>query len=550
MTFLPIVGRELRVRTSQAGFRWLRVALAGFAVLACLQWFNFNLASFTAAGVGPQSFAMLARLAFVLALGAVLLTADCVSGERRDGTLGLLFLSTLRSREIVLGKLAVSGLTALYAMLGFLPVLLLPLLAGGLTGGQVFRTALALLNLLFVSLATGLAVSVFVRTQIQAIVGAVFALTLVCLLPAFGELISRDWLGWQLTWLSPITSFLNANPADYQRSPTTPFWYWCPLALSHALGWALVGLASLALARNWPAVFQARALKAPPPQVRGLLGAPRMFLSGTVQRKRAFAPVARAMLRMPGQQGPAWLGACLSVVGSFGATAAMRGLGSVWAAMSVNAVFGFMSAAMFAFVGGRFLFEARRNGELELLLVTPAGARGILREQRFALVRLLRCPFYFAVVGTIPVAASAAGANSLLGLAQGLSYIGGVASGVLAAAWMGAWVATWARNQFSLVGWVVGLVELAPIAAAYLLPVVLLGGQVQLFAAWIMILPTLFVVKNLVFVAYARARLRREFRVADGIRFDWFRARPGTSVLPAPDASGDSNGRDARATTS
>ena len=61
-----------------------------------------------------------------------------------------------------------------------------------------------------------------------------------------------------------------------------------------------------------------------------------------------------------------------------------------------------------------------------------------MKQVRLKQVRLLRWPFYFAVLGAIPVAASAASSNSLLGLAQGLSYVGGVATGVLAAAWMGA----------------------------------------------------------------------------------------------------------------
>lgn len=518
MTFLPIVERELRVRASQAGFRWLRVALAGFAVLACLQWFYFNLPSFNAAGLGQQSFTSLVRLAFVLALGAALLTADCVSGERREGTLGLLFLTTLKSRDVTWGKFMSSSVTALYAMLGFLPILWLPVLAGGVTGGEVFRFALALMNLMLVSLAVGLLVSVFARHQFGAILQTCFALLLLALLPKFLELITRGTLDVPFSRLSPVTPSLLAGEATVQQAGAAGFWW--ALGFSHALGWMLVGAANFALARNWPVMFAPESVKPPPPEVRGLLGAPRMVLSGAVRRKRAFAPVARAILRMPGQEGLAWLGACVSVAGSLGATAALRGLGSVWAAMSVNAVFGFMSAALFAFVGGRFIFDAKRNGELELLLVTPAGAKGILREQRFALVRLLRRPFYFAIMGGIPVAVSAVGSNALLGLAQGLSYVGSVGSGILAACWMGAWVATWARNQFSLIGWTVGLVELAPIAAAYLLPILLMGAQRTLFEGWIVFLPTLLVAKNLVFVAFARERLRREFRVNHGVRFE------------------------------
>ncbi|HQU46125.1 MAG TPA: hypothetical protein PK867_25150, partial [Pirellulales bacterium] len=43
-----------------------------------------------------------------------MLTADCISSERREGTLGLLFLTDLRGHDVVLGKLVVAGLGAFY----------------------------------------------------------------------------------------------------------------------------------------------------------------------------------------------------------------------------------------------------------------------------------------------------------------------------------------------------------------------------------------------------------------------------------------------------
>lgn len=517
MNWSPIIERELRVRAGQAGFRWLRVALAGFAILACLQWFNFNTTSMWSANLGQQSFAMLARIAFVLALGACILTADCVSSERREGTLGLLFLTTLKSQDVALGKFVASGLTALYALLGFVPMLLLPLLTGGVTGGEVLRVALALLNLMFISLAVGLCVSVFARSQFNAILSAFAFLAALCLAPPFVEMITRSTLEGSFSLLSPVTACFAAPEAAFANNPA-PFWWSLPM--SHALGWAILSATAFALGRNWREIYAPRAARVPPPQVHGLIGAPRAVLDKAALRRRVFAPVARAVLRMPGQEGLAWLGACLSVTGSLAATFALRGLGSVWAAASVTAIFSFSCAALFAFVAGRFLFEARRNGELELLLVTPVGARGILREQRFALVRLLRGPFYFAVVGAIPVAVVGATMLELVGLAQGLSYIGSVASGILAACWMGSWFATGAKHHFSVIGWTVGVVELLPTAVVYVLPLLMLGGWRGLFEAWIVALPTIFVVKNLVFIAYARERLRREYRVNDGIRFN------------------------------
>ncbi|MSU59436.1 MAG: hypothetical protein EXS35_14905 [Pedosphaera sp.] len=524
MTVLPIVARELRVRALHAGFHWLRPVLAGFAVLTSLQC----LANFSAADVGPASFHLLARLAFVVALGVAVVTADCVSSERREGTLGLLFLTTLKSRDVTLGKFAATGLTALYALLGFAPVLMLPLLAGGVTGGEVLRTSLALVNLMFVSLAAGLLVSVFARTQFGAILLAFFTLAFIALGPYFVQMMMRGLHPFP-SLFSPLFAFWTAADQTFVVRAggvstfvvrATAYWWWS-LAAGHLIGWLMVGTAVFALGRNWREIYQTRAAKVPPPQVRGLIGAPRILMSGVALRKRAFAPVARAVLRMPGQQGIAWLGACLSLVGSLAAAFALRGMGSIWAATSVTVIFGFACSALFAFVAGRFFFEARRSGELELLLVTPSGAKGILREQRFALVRMLRGPFYLAVVGAIPVAVSGVSlmeGRELLGLALALCHVAGVASGIIAICWTGMWFGARVNHPLGIIGWSVGLVELLPIALAYLLPLLLIGWSANFFDLWVFIVPALLVLKNFFFIAFARERLRAEFRTGDGAK--------------------------------
>jgi hypothetical protein len=530
MTVLPIVARELKVRSTHAGFHWLRLALAGFAILSCLQWFNFNLLSLNSGDVGRLSFRVLTQIAFVVAIGSAVLTSNCVSGERRDGTLGLLFLTTLKSSDVTLGKFVACGLTALYGLLGFAPVLMLPLIAGGVTGGEVFRVILALLNLMFVSLSAGLFVSVFARTYFAAILMAFALLALLSLAPLVAQIMVRGTFPFPLM-LSPVATFIASSATDGGAA------FWWELMASQCEGWLLIGLATFALKCNWQEVFQPRARKSPPPQVRGLIGAPRMLLAGLETKKRAFAPVARAVLRMPGQQGIAWLAACISVIGSLFAAFAMRSLGSIWAATSVTVIFGFACSALFASVAGRFFFEARRSGELELLLVTPSGAKGILREQRFALVRMLRGPFYLAIVGSIPVAVSGVsllGEKEILGLMLALCHVAGLASGIIAITWMGMWFGSRVNQPLGIIAWSVGLVELLPIALAYLLPLVFLGWSNGFFAIWILIVPLLLLLKNFFFIAFARERLRREFRVGDGVRFSrLFRAAAlPTETLP------------------
>src|SRR5262245_10869138 len=63
-------------------------------------------------------------------------TADSISIERREGTLGLLLLTDLTGREIVIGKVAAASVQSLMTVVAVLPAFALPLLAGGVTGGE------------------------------------------------------------------------------------------------------------------------------------------------------------------------------------------------------------------------------------------------------------------------------------------------------------------------------------------------------------------------------------------------------------------------------
>src|SRR5687767_8468834 len=159
MKALPIVARELRVasrRSRTYARRWV-VALA--AVLFG-GWFVWTFSSLRILGVGQtQIFQNLAQTIFVLCLFAGITTADCLSEEKREGTLGLLFLTDLKSYDIVLGKLAATSLNAFYALLGLIPMLSLAVLLGGVTIGDVAGVSLVLANTMFLSLSLGMLIS-------------------------------------------------------------------------------------------------------------------------------------------------------------------------------------------------------------------------------------------------------------------------------------------------------------------------------------------------------------------------------------------------------
>src|SRR5215471_16537149 len=156
MTFLPIVHRELRAasrRKSTFRIRWWTAFLA--MAMSC-GGLLFAWAASGGGSFGKALFLVLATYTFGLCLLAgVFQTATCLSEEKREGTLGLLFLTDLKGYDIVLGKLVATSLSAFYGILAVLPMLAIPLLMGGIAGNEFWRMAIVLLVTFLYSLAIG-----------------------------------------------------------------------------------------------------------------------------------------------------------------------------------------------------------------------------------------------------------------------------------------------------------------------------------------------------------------------------------------------------------
>lgn len=163
MILRPVIERELRVaaRTRQTYRNRFFAALGMIAVLLFILWES---RSSNQARLGSETFSFLTFTALVLSLLAGFFhTADCISEERREGTLGLLFLTDLRSLHVVVGKLFARSIPALFALTTVVPVLALPFLLGGVTPGELQRVALVLLNALWLSLAAGVFASTLAK---------------------------------------------------------------------------------------------------------------------------------------------------------------------------------------------------------------------------------------------------------------------------------------------------------------------------------------------------------------------------------------------------
>ena len=254
MTLLPVVSRELLVASRRSGTYWMRVSAAALALgFAILAFFTFTFG--TPVGViGGRIFLLLgwAGMVFALLVG-VAATADCISREKREGTLGLLFLTDLKGIDVVLGKMAASSLTVVYALVAMLPVLALTLLVGGVSFGEYLRVAFAWLNGLFLALSLGMMVSALSRDE-RVSFGNSFAALLVftVMLPLCGLFLQehygdQKWLAAFYTG-SPLTALHFAFEANIRALPMA---FPVAFAVTHLLAWAALGIACYVTRRAW-----------------------------------------------------------------------------------------------------------------------------------------------------------------------------------------------------------------------------------------------------------------------------------------------------------
>jgi ABC-type transport system involved in multi-copper enzyme maturation permease subunit len=172
---LPVIQRELRAEARNPHHHWLR--LIGAAVV--LVYFYAVSRDYRGPGslLGQTLFGALAVSSMIIT--AVLtpqLTADCLSREKREGTLGLLFLTPLKAREIVIAKSAVHLLRSFTVLTSLGPLFAIPLLMGGVQFRQVVLAVTANVFAAFLGLAAGLIASVRNTEWMRAAVSAEFTM--------------------------------------------------------------------------------------------------------------------------------------------------------------------------------------------------------------------------------------------------------------------------------------------------------------------------------------------------------------------------------------
>jgi ABC-type transport system involved in multi-copper enzyme maturation permease subunit len=253
MTFLPIVGREMRVAARLRGTYGGRFV----AALLCLMVSGFIYASMSYGPLyerGRTMFVSISWLCLVVSLCAgPWLTCDSLSEEKRSGTLGLLFLTDLRGYDVVIGKLAAGAMTCLLSILAVVPVLSLTLLMGGQTWMEIARTTLVLMASLPLSLAVGLFSSACCRNARKSLA---LCLALLLLLNAVIPLIGAFWqdrypessVAKGLFLSSPACALVCASDAEYRNGQG---FFWGSLGVAWGLALLLLAAASIITPRAW-----------------------------------------------------------------------------------------------------------------------------------------------------------------------------------------------------------------------------------------------------------------------------------------------------------
>src|ERR1035438_8819303 len=253
MTFLPIVARELRVAARRRGTYRMRLTLAFGALLTGAVIFIATLDK-SAQQTGQYIFQGLSWLCLLYCLlGGRRWTADCLSEEKREGTLGLLFLTDLKGYDVVLGKLTATSLAGFYGLLAVFPMLAIPLLLGGITSGEFWRIVLVLVDTFLFSLVVGVFGSALSRDYRRAMAAnLMLLLVLIAAGPACAAAIgyfppTHRFVPELFFCCPPFSLYLSQDSAYTLRSAQ----FWWSVGSIHGLTWLLLLLASWIAPRSW-----------------------------------------------------------------------------------------------------------------------------------------------------------------------------------------------------------------------------------------------------------------------------------------------------------
>jgi ABC-type transport system involved in cytochrome c biogenesis permease component len=444
MTLLPVVERELRVIARRGWTFWGRSSAGAIGILGGAWFFAIDQPS-AMGTAGRDLFQMLAFFAFVYALLAgVTHSSDSISVEKREGTLGLLFLTDLRGYDVIFGKLVASSINVLYRLVAVLPLLAVCLLLGGITAGEYWRVVLVLVNATFCSLAVGMwCSSICLNGRRAAVTTFIILFSLV-----FGSGIAED-IRLHVLHAQPMPAlkivglaagFNWAEDKEFQKRAAE---FWTSVGLVHGLAWLALGAAAFWLPRAW----QEKAVDSRRRSWRGRLE--RLWHRNEADRSAARAglldenPLLWLSARDWGKHAAVWmavLGGILVVV------IVTWSQGSRWwdpitYLLTSTAAHSVLKFWVIGEAPRRFL-EDRRSGAMELYLSAPLSVPDLLQGQLRALRRQFLIPLSVLLVADacfLVMHSPTPAAEQGLWMLLWLSRMGFLLFDCITAAWLGMW---------------------------------------------------------------------------------------------------------------
>jgi ABC-type transport system involved in multi-copper enzyme maturation permease subunit len=376
-----ILRRELGAQSRQASNYWLRVCGAllvsiVFAVLAVQE-------QEPAPVFGARLLATLhtALLAGIWIFGPAL-TADCISGEKREGTLGLLVLTPLTASSLVVGKSLIHLLRAWALWLACVPILTIPFLLGGIGWVDVLSAVTLEFCSVLLVLASGLlgsamaakagrafALAECIAVCMALLLGLVLATTFALLIPI------RPVLYRELPRLAVALSSGLMEEGRLLSLSGLPVWL---LTLGISLLFSAVICLLVILISAW---LLKRTWRDEPPSAATLRRrqrwfAPRFGVSSfrrAMRRKLDRNPIGWLQARSVGSRVARWI--WFGVVLVTDLSGIINPDLEIWPLRAY--VIAFLLLGL-AFTSARSFREERQNGIWEMLLVSPLSARDLV----------------------------------------------------------------------------------------------------------------------------------------------------------------------------
>jgi len=396
---LPVVERELRVAARRRStYRTRLVAVVAMLVGFGIVEIEFLSRTPSAAEQGRMLFQVFSWLAFgFAALAGLIGTADCMSSEKREGTLGLLFLTDLKGYDVICGKLAANSVSVIYGLVASVPVLSVPILMGGVAPMEFFKVVLLLLTVLALSCSLGICISTYSHSDRKAMVYSVLVMLGILFLPIFAAAVLEnqdviaDEGALKVGNLSPVFSmaFVFVQTRARGLGLASSFWqYHVWVTLSWL--WLLIVLLLIRASRKAPVSWQ---------QVERLstvLNKPLKIRLRKWKPSRALLELnPYQWLALSGETTPRAVWGFTIAMSAIWIVAVMKYGNYMWdpdvLIPTIVTTNSFLKIWIIAEASRRFV-EDRQNNALEFLLSTPLSQRDVVHGQSRALWNLFGWP--------------------------------------------------------------------------------------------------------------------------------------------------------------